>query len=552
MSPVVIPLLLLIGLPALAGLLEATRFGCRRSGTFAVAGATAALFVVAALAAGSVLGDEPTMGDAAAPSLRADGLALVLAGIVATIGVTVLSYARRALDPGTDAVRMASAGSIVLASTLAVATAGRLSVLVAAWLVTTTAVLVLLHHRSDPARRAAARRTGVALGIGDAALVAATIIVIAVAGDPALDGLGSTAATLADRSLTLGPLPDLSLAGLVASLLVLAALARAAQLPLPSWLPGTLASPTATSALLHAGVVNAGAILLVRSFDLISAAPLAAWTLAVFAMATVVRAAAAALARPDSKGSMALSTSAQMGFMLIAIAVGAPAAGITHLVGHALYKSARFLGVGGSIAAAVRSRRFVATAGPISLGRAAVAATAALAVAAVTVAAAAAVLPDPEAAIVGLAMGATAATALWSWLRRPPTLSARQIASAAAGVAGVAALALAVTTGVESVVVASLPGATRSAAPAVAVFGALTAIALGGAALDRSPRCSPWLWAQLAVVGRPRAATASSFDRTVVRSRGAGSAIAPRAADAVAGATTSGEPLSLSSSRSAS
>ena len=281
----------------------------------------------------------------------------MLALVVSTIGLTVLTYARRALDAGPDAVRSAAAGGAVLAATLAVAAAGRVSVLVVGWVATTLAVLALLHHRTDPSRRAATARAARSLVVGDVALVVAGIVVVAVSGDLGLTRMGEAATALADRSVTLAGLPAVRAADVVAVLLVLAALARASQLPLPLWLPGTLAAPTPTSALLHAGVVNAGAIVLLRSLDLLDAAPAARWALGLASLATIGAGVAAMATRHDVKGSLATSTSAQMGFMLLAVAVGAPLAAVTHLVGHALYKSARFLGAGAAIGAAVRQAR---------------------------------------------------------------------------------------------------------------------------------------------------------------------------------------------------
>ena len=102
---------------------------------------------------------------------------------------------------------MATAGSAVLAATLTVAAAGRLSVLIGAWVATTVALLALLHRADDPGRRTATRRALGSLGPGDLGLVAAGAIVVAVSGDPGLDRLGGAASALAERQLSLAGLP---------------------------------------------------------------------------------------------------------------------------------------------------------------------------------------------------------------------------------------------------------------------------------------------------------------------------------------------------------
>ena len=204
---------------------------------------------------------------------------------------------------------------------------------------------------------------------------------------------------------------------MVAVLMVVAALARASQVPLPMWLPGTLSAPTPTSALLHAGVVNAGAILLLRSLDLVAAAPAAMWLLAIASLVTIAASLAALRTRRDVKGALAVSTSAQMGFMLLAIAVGAPLAALTHLVGHTLYKSARFLGVGDAIGASVRRRSYAPSVAGWPQGFR-VASSVVIGVAAGGLAAL--VFHGAEAWMVGGALAATAGIACWAWLGRVP------------------------------------------------------------------------------------------------------------------------------------
>ena len=236
----------------------------RMGGLPAFAGAAGSLLIGLILSALVATGRRPQVGDPDAPWLRIDALSVTLALVVALLGVTVLAYASRNLQGDPMAWRFMALANGLLASTLLMGVAARFSVLALGWVLTSGAVVGLIAYRGDPGARAAARRTATALGCGDLALVAALVVVLASVGDPDLRALGDTAADLAGRDLSGLGLPSLSLAPVVALLLVVAAAARAAQLPFLGWLTGTLAAPTPVSALLHAGAVNAGGFLLIR------------------------------------------------------------------------------------------------------------------------------------------------------------------------------------------------------------------------------------------------------------------------------------------------
>jgi NADH:ubiquinone oxidoreductase subunit 5 (subunit L)/multisubunit Na+/H+ antiporter MnhA subunit len=165
----------------------------------------------------------------------------------------------------------------------------------------------------------------------------ATVIVMLRVGNVTLVGPGSLA-QVADRLGAVGTV--------VALLMVVAALARCAQGPFGSWLPTTVAAPTPVSALLHAGFINGGGILLIRTGAITSNSTIAMIVAFTVAAATAVVATAVMAQRSDIKSELAYSTMGQMGFMVAECAVGALGAGLVHLVGHALYKAALFLGSG--------------------------------------------------------------------------------------------------------------------------------------------------------------------------------------------------------------
>ncbi len=119
-------------------------------------------------------------------------------------------------------------------------------------------------------------------------------------------------------------------------------MARAGSFPLHGWLPATAATTTPVSALLHAGFVNAGALLLLRYAAVPSA--VGPWVVAVAGAITMIVATLAMLTRPDVKGRLVQSTAAQMGFPALGLRLGAFGVALVHAIGHALYKASLFLG----------------------------------------------------------------------------------------------------------------------------------------------------------------------------------------------------------------
>ncbi|MGN6503616.1 MAG: proton-conducting transporter transmembrane domain-containing protein, partial [Pseudolysinimonas sp.] len=181
--------------------------------------------------------------------------------------------------------------------------------------------------------------TALLLGIGDAALWAAvTILLVTAGGDPTWNDL-----------VGLAPRLPQAMAALLALLLVTAGLARSAQPPFHGWLPVTLAAPTPVSAIMHAGVVNASAFLVIRFAEAVTQVPVATILLAVCGGAGMVIGAAGYLVRADLKGRLVASTTAQMGFLVLTLSAGAWGAALFHLIGHGVYKATLFLGSGSQI-----------------------------------------------------------------------------------------------------------------------------------------------------------------------------------------------------------
>jgi NADH-quinone oxidoreductase subunit L len=136
----------------------------------------------------------------------------------------------------------------------------------------------------------------------------------------------------------------------IALLLFAGACGKSAQLPLFTWLPDAMEGPTPVSALIHAAtMVTAGVYMVARCHKLFEMAPLSLEIVAWVGGLTAVFAATIGLVQTDIKRVLAYSTISQLGYMFVGVGVGAYAAGIFHLVTHALFKALLFLGAGSVI-----------------------------------------------------------------------------------------------------------------------------------------------------------------------------------------------------------
>jgi NADH-quinone oxidoreductase subunit L len=136
----------------------------------------------------------------------------------------------------------------------------------------------------------------------------------------------------------------------IALLLFIGAMGKSAQIPLYVWLPDAMEGPTPVSALIHAAtMVTAGVYMVVRMNAIYQLSPVALNVVAVVGATTAIFAASMALVQTDIKKVLAYSTISQLGYMFLALGVGAFAAGIFHLMTHAFFKALLFLGAGSVI-----------------------------------------------------------------------------------------------------------------------------------------------------------------------------------------------------------
>ncbi|MGH9245028.1 MAG: NADH-quinone oxidoreductase subunit L [Acidimicrobiales bacterium] len=195
---------------------------------------------------------------------------------------------------------------------------------------------------TDDANAAAGKKAFVTNRIGDWGFLLAMFLAFAAAGTLSYDGLFERAEAGALSAVTISA---------IALLLFLGAVGKSAQLPLYVWLPDAMVGPTPVSALIHAAtMVTAGVFLMTRVNPLLAAGydwvpSLIAWV----GVLTALVAATIAIGQNDIKKVLAYSTISQLGYMFLAVGVGAYVAAIFHMVTHAFFKALLFLGAGSVI-----------------------------------------------------------------------------------------------------------------------------------------------------------------------------------------------------------
>jgi NAD(P)H-quinone oxidoreductase subunit 5 len=271
--------------------------------------------------------------------LTLDRLSATIALLVAGVGTVVYRFALRYLDgePGQQRFLRWLLVTIVAAYILILAT--NLLVLFSAWLLTSIGLHQLLtFYRMRAVAYPPARKKFLISRLGDLALLTAIALIIWQWGT--LDLNQFLAQLDASTSWPLA-LPA------VALLVVIAALTKSAQFPFHSWLPETLEAPTPVSALMHAGIINAGGVLLLHFAPLLVRVPAALLLLTLIGTLTAVLGLVVMWAQTSVKRSLAWSTVSQMGFMMVQFGLAAFPAAILHLFGHGAYKAWAFLRTGG-------------------------------------------------------------------------------------------------------------------------------------------------------------------------------------------------------------
>ncbi|MEO7107316.1 MAG: NADH-quinone oxidoreductase subunit L [Rhodoferax sp.] len=274
-------------------------------------------------------------------SLRSDALGALMQLLVSFIGWVIVCYSRNYLGGERGQPRYIRGLMLTLASVSLLVLSNNMLVLTMAWTSTSLALHGLLtFFNTRPQALVAAHKKFIASRVADVCLLAATVLIGHQLGTLEIDQAIAAAKALPAMTGSLQ---------VAALLLAVSALLKCAQLPVHGWLIQVMEAPTPVSALLHAGVVNLGGFLLIRMGSLVGDVPAAQALLVVMGSVTAVVAALVMMTRISIKVSLAWSTCAQMGFMMMQCGLGLYDLALLHLVAHSLYKAYAFLSTGGAV-----------------------------------------------------------------------------------------------------------------------------------------------------------------------------------------------------------
>jgi NAD(P)H-quinone oxidoreductase subunit 5 len=270
--------------------------------------------------------------------LRLDTLSGLIGSTVISIGAIVGRYSIRYLDDDPNRITFLRNLSLTVTFILLVILSNNFIQFILAWILTSFFLHQLLTHFNDRegAVQAASQKFWISR-LGDGLLISASIILFSVFNSFDFQVIFSqlnNEALLASNSVVLN---------IACSLLILGAMTKSAQLPFHSWLPNTMESPTPVSALMHAGIINAGGYLVIRMGALLSSFPHTLDLLAIVGGLTTFYGVLVMLTQTDVKRSLAYSTISQMGFMMLQCGLGAFTIAAIHIVGHSFYKAHAFL-----------------------------------------------------------------------------------------------------------------------------------------------------------------------------------------------------------------
>ena len=260
--------------------------------------------------------------------------------IVTVVGFFIHLYSTEYMNDDEGYSRFFAYMNLFVGSMLILVLADNLLLLYLGWEgVGLCSYLLIGFWYTNPANGRAARKAFIVTRIGDTAMALGLFLLFTNLGTLNIQEL----MTLAPKQWPVGS----GTAVLAAALLLGGALGKSAQLPLQVWLPDAMAGPTPVSALIHAAtMVTAGVYLIARTHVLFELAPVVQSAVALIGAATLLIAGFSALAQRDIKRVLAYSTISQLGYMFLALGVGAWSAAVFHLMTHAFFKALLFLGAG--------------------------------------------------------------------------------------------------------------------------------------------------------------------------------------------------------------
>lgn len=271
-------------------------------------------------------------------TFRLDGLSLMFAGLILSIGLCIVIYAAYYLSAKDSAPKFFSQMMLFMAAMLGVVLSDNLLVLVVFWELTSISSFLLVGywgHREDA--RGGARQALAVTGGGGLAMLGGFVMLGQIGGSYEISVLATKAAQIQADSMFVPAL----------LLILLGAFTKSAQFPFHFWLPDAMAAPTPVSAYLHsATMVKAGVFLLMRLYPILAGSGFFEVLVSSVGLITLVFAAFIAIFKHDLKGLLAYSTVSHLGLVMFLVGLGSPLAAVAavfHVLNHACFKASLFM-----------------------------------------------------------------------------------------------------------------------------------------------------------------------------------------------------------------
>jgi NADH-quinone oxidoreductase subunit L len=275
-----------------------------------------------------------------------DRLSAVMMVLITGIGTIIYLYSLRYMQQERGYARFLALMMLTVSMLLCMVSSANLVMLFMFWQLLTGQLYLLAHRHEHEPTRDGAFRMFTLLRASDMAFLAGIVLAYALYGTIEFQELAARAAA---TPVTLALWPGaLEIRGVTAVTLLLfvGAMGKSAQFPLHLWMPVSLYAPTPVSALLHAGLVNAGGFLINRLAPLYGQSDTTLHVVFLAGGVTVVFGACMMLAQNDIKNTLGFSTIGQMGYMIMECGLGAFALAVFHLIAHGLFKATAFLNCG--------------------------------------------------------------------------------------------------------------------------------------------------------------------------------------------------------------
>jgi len=284
-----------------------------------------------------------------------DNLSIFMCLVITGVGGLIVTYAVGYMDKedGPSYARFFTYMDIFVFSMLLLVLAGNFVFLIVGWALVGLSSYFLIgfwYHRRSAVL--AARKAFVMNVIGDVGMILGAFVLFVTYHATTYSGVFSqlTPCTAQLCPAVLRIFRDTPSLELAAFLLLVGAIAKSAQIPLHTWLPDAMEGPTPVSALIHAAtMVTAGVYLVGRMHPIYDVAVYAHGAVAIVGAVTALFAATIAIVQTDIKRVLAYSTMSQIGYMFLAVGVGAYSAGFFHLLSHAFFKALLFMAAGNVI-----------------------------------------------------------------------------------------------------------------------------------------------------------------------------------------------------------